>query len=175
MRRALRLSRADDTWLRERLPGVVRRGAKVDLAPTLEAAATAGEDVEVRSLEWREIDRPRRGTTFDGRDWFAPTGARLAGGLSLAEVGPERDGWVTLDSFAPQSVPGGFEAEIIRTDRYGNLVSTVEESFLRREFGEDWREVEVHLAPHSARACGNRCFGRRGHARDARSGCARWC
>lgn len=120
------------------------------LAPSLEAATAAGEDVEVRSLEWREIDRPRRGTTFDGRDWFAPAGARLAGGLSLAEVGPELDGWVTLDSFAPRAIPGGFEAEIIRTDRYGNLVSTVEERFLRREFGEDWREIEVLFGAYTA-------------------------
>jgi hypothetical protein len=42
LRRALRLSRADDAWLRARVPGEVRRGAEVDLVDVLERVRAAG-------------------------------------------------------------------------------------------------------------------------------------
>lgn len=47
LRRALRLSRADDAWLRARVPGVVRRGARVDLLPYLERVHAAGHAAEL--------------------------------------------------------------------------------------------------------------------------------
>lgn len=43
LRRALRLSRADDQWLRERVPGVVRKGACVDLLPVRDRVSAAGQ------------------------------------------------------------------------------------------------------------------------------------
>ena len=42
LRRALRLSRADDEWLRERVPGVVRRGAREDLEDVAARVRDAG-------------------------------------------------------------------------------------------------------------------------------------
>ena len=43
LRRALRLSRADDAWLRARVPGEVRRGAEVDLLEVLARVRATGE------------------------------------------------------------------------------------------------------------------------------------
>lgn len=54
LRRALRLSRADDAWLRERVPGVVRRGARVDLLPYLERVRAAGHAAELAAREGGE-------------------------------------------------------------------------------------------------------------------------
>ena len=42
LRRVLRFSRADDAWLRERVPGPVRRGAEGDLRLVLERLEAAG-------------------------------------------------------------------------------------------------------------------------------------
>ena len=114
------------------------------LAPALEAAASAaGGEIEVRELTLREIDRRRRGSTFDGRDVFAPAAARMAMGVPLGECGPEVADWETLPSFRPVAREGGHETEIIRVDRFGNLITTAEEAFLRTELGEDWRRLRV--------------------------------
>ncbi len=48
LRRALRLSRADIPWLRAHVPGVVRRGASVDLIPVLERIREAGHTAQIR-------------------------------------------------------------------------------------------------------------------------------
>ena len=42
LRRALRFSRADDAWLRERVPGTVRTGAEADLVRVLTRVEAAG-------------------------------------------------------------------------------------------------------------------------------------
>lgn len=42
LRRALRFSRADDAWLRERVPGAVRTGAEADLLEVLARVHEAG-------------------------------------------------------------------------------------------------------------------------------------
>jgi len=118
------------------------------LTPALEAA---GSDLEVREITLREIDRRRRGTTFDGRDVFAPAGARLARGLPLAEVGPEVHDPVALAPFRPEPVDGGWDVEIVRVDRYGNLVTVAEESFLRDALGEDWRGASVRIGDRVVR------------------------
>ncbi len=114
------------------------------LGPALEMAAD-GSTPEVREIAVREIERVRRGSTFDGRDVFAPVAARLASGLPLAEVGPEIHDLVSLRTFAPTPAAGGWEGEIIRVDHYGNLVTTIEETFLKEKFGEDWRDVRVRV------------------------------
>jgi len=111
------------------------------LAPAL---ASAGEP-QVREIAVRELDRVRRGTTFDGRDVFAPAAARLARGAELAEFGPEIRDFLAVASFVPEPVPGGWSVEIVRADHFGNLVTTAEEDFLRRELGERWREARVRI------------------------------
>jgi len=48
LRTALRLSRADIPWLKERVPGVVRRGARVDLLPVLGRIREVGHQASLR-------------------------------------------------------------------------------------------------------------------------------
>ena len=47
LRKALRLSRADETWLRERVPGVVRKGARLDLTPMRDRVLATGQRARV--------------------------------------------------------------------------------------------------------------------------------
>ncbi|MCA9752216.1 MAG: SAM-dependent chlorinase/fluorinase [Gemmatimonadetes bacterium] len=112
------------------------------LAAAAERAA-AGREIRAVEIALRELDRRRRGTTFDGRDLFAPTAARLAAGLALAQVGPELEDWISLAPFRPEAVGADWEVEIVTSDRFGNLVTVAAEAFLRETFGEDWRGIRV--------------------------------
>lgn len=51
LRKALRLSRADAAWLRERVPGTVRKGAREDLEPIAERVRAAGHPARVVAAE----------------------------------------------------------------------------------------------------------------------------
>jgi hypothetical protein len=112
------------------------------LMPTLEML---GGPIEIRELAHRELGVARRGTTFDGRDVFAPAAARLLRYGRLAELGPEVHDPVEMAPFVPRRAEGGWRTEIIRTDRFGNLVTTMEESFLRERGGDAWRDVAVRV------------------------------
>lgn len=112
------------------------------LVPAIEKAGVS----EIREITIRETEHRRRGTTFDGRDVFAPVAARLAAGLSPGHLGPEVHDPVPLASFAPSPLgDGSWETEVVRIDRFGNAVTAADESFLRATFGEDWRGVGVRL------------------------------
>jgi S-adenosyl-L-methionine hydrolase (adenosine-forming) len=67
---------------------------------------------------------PRVGTTFDGRDLFAPAAARLAQGTPPSALGPV----TSPRPFAvPESVktPSGARGEVLHVDRFGNLITNI--------------------------------------------------
>jgi len=67
---------------------------------------------------------PRVGTTFDGRDLFAPAAARLALGAPVAALG-RRTSLLPLGSAAPRREPEGAEGSVAHVDHFGNLVTNV--------------------------------------------------
>ena len=98
--------------------------------------------------ELREIGRVHRwesgkGTTFDGRDLFAPLAGALAAGMAFARVGPPAGDPVPLEPFLLAPEKDGWVVEIVAVDRYGNLITCASESFLRDTFGDAWRETRV--------------------------------
>jgi hypothetical protein len=107
------------------------------LAPALRAAG----DAVVHEIAASAAGSTRRGTTFDGRDVFAPAAARLAAGASLAELGPSVGEIARLPPFDPVPDGDGWSAEVIRVDRFGNVVTVFEECFLRSAFGEGWPRI----------------------------------
>lgn len=62
-------------------------------------------------------------STFHGRDVFAPIAAHLAGGLSLADVGPAIAPDVLVDLRLPEPVAraGGLETAVMFIDSFGNV------------------------------------------------------
>jgi S-adenosyl-L-methionine hydrolase (adenosine-forming) len=67
---------------------------------------------------------PRVGTTFDGRDVFAPAAARLARGTLPSSLGIP----VTPHRYSvplPVSRRGGARGEVLHIDRFGNLVTNI--------------------------------------------------
>lgn len=74
-----------------------------------------------------------RSTTFHGRDLFAPAAARLAAGATIEELGPRVHDPVQLDVPVPEKgADGAVVGEIVRVDRFGNLVSNLPGERVRR-------------------------------------------
>ena len=90
----------------------------------LPLAEALGRGKSYRIEPARLDDRSRVGTTFDGRDLFAPTAGLLAEGVPARQLG---------ESIRPHryAVPaahrsrGGARGEVVHEDRFGNLVTNV--------------------------------------------------
>jgi len=84
---------------------------------------------EIDAARWATPSRV--GTTFDGRDLFAPVAARLAAGGSPARVG-RRCTPVDYEVPAPVRRTRGAGGEVLHVDRFGNLVTNVTAEDLTR-------------------------------------------
>jgi len=64
-----------------------------------------------------------RGSTFDGRDLFAPVAAQLWQGVPLSHLGDEFDPRTLVRLSAPRlsASPGALESEVLWVDRFGNV------------------------------------------------------
>lgn len=78
--------------------------------------------------------RPRVGTTFDGRDLFAPVAALLARGAPIRGFGPPHR--LTVRPLPdPEGGPGRFRGEVVHVDRFGNLITNVPTEWVRPRGG----------------------------------------
>ncbi len=89
--------------------------------------------------------------TFHGRDIFAPAAAHLAAGVDLAELGPAvaPETLVSLPWEAPRPQnEGGWQADIIHADQFGNLITNMHSSLLEadRSRWHVWLD-EVDIGP----------------------------
>ncbi len=66
-----------------------------------------------------------RSATFDGRDLFAPIGAKIANGTSLSEVATRLTKMVFLNMATPSYGEQESVGEVVDIDRFGNLVSNL--------------------------------------------------
>ena len=80
----------------------------------------------VVELTERRYARPTVSRTFEGRDLLAPAAAWLATGIDLSELGHERTSWHTLAVPRPALRDGQMVGEVLRVDRFGNLVTNVD-------------------------------------------------
>jgi S-adenosyl-L-methionine hydrolase (adenosine-forming) len=88
---------------------------------------------------------PRVGTTFDGRDVFAPAAVLLASGRSPSSIGTR----IRLRRAAlarPRRVPGGATGTVVHVDRFGNLITDVPTGWLPPKT----RQLHVRLGGRAA-------------------------
>lgn len=83
---------------------------------------------EARSIENRTFMAPTIGSTFHGRDVFAPAAAMLSSGHEFCDVGPVVTDLVKLAKPLKTASSDGIQGEIIHIDRFGNLISNIERS-----------------------------------------------
>jgi len=96
------------------------------------------------------------GSTFDGRDVFAPAAAALCRGLDMSALGTEIDPASLLPGTMPLSRPeaDGLHAEVLWVDHYGNAQLNVDpEELDEAGGGADW-ELTAHGRPSAARRVG---------------------
>jgi S-adenosylmethionine hydrolase len=70
--------------------------------------------------------RPSNSRTFEGRDRFAPAAAWLASGLDLGDLGTPYGPIRRLDMPKPQIVGDVLSGEVLRVDRFGNLITNID-------------------------------------------------
>jgi S-adenosylmethionine hydrolase len=118
-------------------PGVgsARRGLAADagdytfVAPdngVLTAALDEHAPRRIVELTERKYARPTVSRTFEGRDRFAPAAAWLAKGLDVAALGRAAGAMTRLDMHRPVLGADRIEGEVVRIDRFGNLVTNID-------------------------------------------------
>lgn len=95
-----------------------------------------------------DYDSRRASPTFHGRDLFAPSAARLACGQAPARLGRRLERIVRLPDLAPRPLPNGegWSGRIIRSDRFGNMLTNLPAALLT-----GLAQPEVRLGAHRIR------------------------
>jgi S-adenosylmethionine hydrolase len=99
----------------------------------------------VVELTERRFFRPTVSRTFEGRDRFAPAAAWLLKGIDLSALGRPASNPILLDLPAPAADGDALVGEVLRTDRFGNIITTID----RRSF-----DAFVHGRPFSLEVAG---------------------
>ncbi|HSL23347.1 MAG TPA: SAM-dependent chlorinase/fluorinase [Vicinamibacterales bacterium] len=118
-------------------PGVgsARRGLAADtgdfrfVAPdngVLTAVFQEAPPRKVVELTERRYARPTVSRTFEGRDRFAPAAAWLAKGIQLAALGRPLTDYTRLEIPRPHAEADALHGEVLRTDRFGNVVTNID-------------------------------------------------
>src|SRR5712691_3279742 len=81
---------------------------------------------KVVELTERRYARPTISRTFEGRDRFAPAAAWLAKGAELSALGRAAGPVHRLDLAPPHLEPDRIAGEVVRVDRFGNLVTNID-------------------------------------------------
>src|SRR5882672_11627654 len=93
----------------------------------------------------RKYARPTVSRTFEGRDRFAPAAAWLAKGIDLAALGRAAGLVQRLDMPRPALDEGAIAGEVVRVDRFGNLITNID----RRTFDKlAGGPLDIRIGPH---------------------------
>jgi S-adenosylmethionine hydrolase len=118
-------------------PGVgsSRRGIAADVgdyrfvAPdngVLSAVFLESPPKRVVELTERKYARPTVSRTFEGRDRFAPAAGFLAKGVALVSLGKSIKDFHRIDLPRPTVTGGELVGEVVRVDRFGNLITNID-------------------------------------------------
>jgi S-adenosyl-L-methionine hydrolase (adenosine-forming) len=81
--------------------------------------------IEVRQIENKQYRLDSEGTTFDGRDLFAPAAAWLTKGQQPGSYGKLIQDYVKLPLTEPKWQGGALVGAVVYVDRFGNLISNL--------------------------------------------------
>src|SRR5580765_4470273 len=130
-------------------------------------------------LSERRYARPTVSRTFEGRDRFAPAAGWLAKGIVLSSLGRAITDYRTIALAEPAIDPDAIRGEIVRVDRFGNLLSNIDQRTLDRltqqgaiAVSVNGREVQRLVATYADAASGELCalFGSTNHLEVAVNG-----
>ena len=129
-------------------------------------------------LSERRYARPTVSKTFEGRDRFAPAAAWLAKGIELTALGRPVASIQRLDAPKAQVGTEGVAGEIVRVDRFGNLITNIDRKTFERVAGTGFtvrvgdRSISKVVSTYADVPPGDICalFGSTDHLEIAASG-----
>jgi S-adenosylmethionine hydrolase len=138
-------------------PGVgsARRGLAADtgdfrfVAPdngVLTAVLRESPPRRVVELTERKYARATISRTFEGRDRFAPAAGWLAKGLPLTTLGRGVQDWRQIQIPEPDVEADRITGEVLRVDRFGNLITNIDRRTFERLVGAGTLTIEA--GPH---------------------------
>jgi len=110
------------------------------ITPIVEAGERAGKNIEMVHLNNPAYWLENVSHTFHGRDIFAPTGAHLAAGIPLINLGDRIDDIIRIEFSRPIKRDYGWEAHITIIDVFGNLTTDLPAEAVR-----DNSEIQFRL------------------------------
>jgi S-adenosylmethionine hydrolase len=100
-------------------------------------------------LTERRYARATVSRTFEGRDRFAPAAAWLAKGVELSALGRPAGSVYRLDLPRPRVEQDRIVGEVLRVDRFGNLVTNIDrKTFEKIASSEERGALEIQAGPH---------------------------
>jgi hypothetical protein len=90
---------------------------------------------------------PTMSRTFEGRDRFAPAAAWLARGVEMASFGPPARELQRIAIPTPRVTADAIAGEVLRVDRFGNLITNVDRRTLDAAAGKG--AVEIRIGSHA--------------------------
>ena len=103
------------------------------ITPILEDAEQSGQSIQMVHLTNPKYWLPNVSRTFHGRDIFAPTGAYLATGVPLLDMGEQISDPVRLSFPKPVKTAQGYQAHITIIDIFGNLTTDLPAKLLQNK------------------------------------------
>jgi len=94
-----------------------------------------------------EYSRSTISKTFEGRDRFAPAAAWLATGVPLSRLGRPAPPLVRLEMPSPRGTDAGVDGAVLRVDRFGNLITNIDQETLRKLSGPVSVQIGSHVIP----------------------------
>jgi S-adenosylmethionine hydrolase len=132
----------------------------------------------VVELTERKYARPTVSRTFEGRDRFAPAAAWLAKGIELTAMGRPAGAIARLDLPHPRVAEDEIEGQVLRVDRFGNLITNIDRKTFEKLSGAPLdiqvgsRQVSKVVSTYADAAAGDVCalFGSTDHLEIAANG-----
>jgi len=133
----------------ERRPLLVTTRSYHFLAPDnglLSYILAAEPKAEIRELTAKQYFLGTVGSTFHGRDLFAPAAAWLSLDEPTDAFGPRIDDPVRYEVRQPTLEEGRLMGEVLHVDRFGNLITNISQTILREALGTaEWARVQVRI------------------------------
>src|SRR5207253_6365259 len=131
----------------ERRPLLVTTRSYQFLAPDnglLSYILASEPKAEIRELTAKQYFLGTVGSTFHGRDLFAPAAAWLSLDEPTDAFGPKIDNPVRFEVHQPTLEEGRLVGEVLHIDRFGNLITNISQTLLREALGTvEWAKVQV--------------------------------
>lgn len=100
-------------------------GPRHDTSSPLKPPSPEGHGNRIRVIENPAYRLPGTGSTFHGRDIFAPAAAHLSLGKTAGSFGKRKEDFLELAFPVPYKLRGTVCGEIVHVDRFGNAITNL--------------------------------------------------